>query len=116
MTDPRFRPRDFCEPPENFGKDQQVRWRQAEGLSGTELDQLGAARWQHAQARKIRAALVEDKLTAMQYAHQVGIDYARLGRILRGDVIMRVEDIVNAQRNLRLGSRPRVPGSNSTGR
>ncbi|TFC18605.1 XRE family transcriptional regulator [Cryobacterium algoritolerans] len=116
MTDPRFRPRDYCEPPHYFGKDRPVAWRQGEGLSGTALDQLGAARWQHAQARKIRAALVEDKLTAMQYADKVGIDYARLGRILRGDIIMRVEDIINAERNLLLGSRPRIPGGNGTGR
>lgn len=105
MTDPRFRPRSYCVPPQNFGKPVPVTWDAPDEQRSDALDQFGAAQWQHAKAREIREALKADGLTVTEYAKSKGIDYTRLSRILRGDIIMRVEDMVNAERNLKLRQR-----------
>lgn len=105
MTDPRFRPRSYCVPPQNFGTLLPVKWDAPDELRSDALDQFGAAQWQHARAREIREALKADGLTVTEYAKSQGIDYTRLSRILRGDIIMRVEDMVNAERNLKLRQR-----------
>ncbi|WP_166785948.1 hypothetical protein [Cryobacterium sandaracinum] len=74
-------------------------------MSESALDQLGTAIRQHAHALQVRAALAADGVTIASYAKENGLDETRLGRILRGDVIMRVEDMVNAERNLKLRER-----------
>lgn len=79
-------------------------------MSESALDQLGGAKLQHAHAQQVRAALAADGATIASYARKNGLDETRLGRILRGDVIMRVEDMVNAERNLKLRKRRAAAG------
>jgi hypothetical protein len=80
-------------------------------MTESALDQLGTAKFQHAHAQQVRAALAVDGATIASYAKENGIDVTRLGRILRGDVIMRLEDMVNAERNLKLRERRAVAGA-----
>ncbi|WP_167726409.1 hypothetical protein [Cryobacterium sp. TMT3-29-2] len=79
-------------------------------MTESALDQLGTAKIQHVHAQQVRAALAADGATIASYAKDNGTDMTRLGRILRGDVIMRIEDMVNAERNLKLRERRAVAG------
>lgn len=110
MTNPRFLPRASCAPSTNFGTARPVTWDSSTGMTESALDQLGTAKLQHAHAQQVRAALAADGTTIASYAKANGIDKTRLGRILRGDVVVRVEDLVNAERNLKLRERRAVPG------
>ena len=110
MTNPRFRPKTFCKPTKNFGTVRPVTWDNPDTMRDSELDQLGTARIQHAHAQQVRAALAADGASIASYAEEYGIDKTRLGRILRGDVIMRVEDMVNAERSLKLRERRAAAG------
>jgi hypothetical protein len=107
VTDTRFRPRAYCDPSGCFGTKRPVTWRTEAKLSVAEVDQREAAKIQDKLARALRASLAADKVTVVEYADKVGIDPTRLGRILRGDVIIRLEEIVNTERNLRLMQRRR---------
>lgn len=105
MTDPRFYPRKYCEPPEHFGTARIVTWPDDAGMSASVRDQLGAAKLQHKYARWVRDLLEGDHMTVETFANIIDMNYTRLGRILRGDIVMRVEDIVNFDRNLKLRNR-----------
>ena len=111
VTNPRFRPRASCEPSTNFGTARLVTWESPDGMTESALDQLGTAKIQHVHAQQVRAALAADGATIASYAKDNGTDMTRLGRILRGDVIMRIEDMVNAERNLKLRERRAVAGA-----
>ena len=64
-------------------------------------NQLGAARVQHEIAWRMRSKIAgTEHRTIEKYARSIGADPTRLGRMLRGTVIMRVEDMISAQRNL----------------
>lgn len=73
-------------------------------MSATELDNLASAQIQHSVAVKVRRAILRAGLTIEDAAAENNIDYGRLGRLLRGDIIMRLEDVAWADRtfNLRL--------------
>ena len=103
MTAPRFIPRQYCAVPSEFGHAKEVAWRRPSG-SSDDLDQWSAARMQHAVAVAIREALASRGLTLDQYAEVSGMNRTRLGRLLRGDIVMRLEDIANARRNLGITS------------
>ena len=59
---------------------------------------------QHRVACRIRDRVKVQNSTVAGYAALAGIDATRLGRLLRGDIIMRLEDIINAERTI-----PRLP-------
>lgn len=69
-------------------------------VSGYELDQRAAARMQHEQARRIRAAIAEHGITLTQYGRQSGMNYRRLTRLLGGYILMQLDDVANTQRTL----------------
>jgi hypothetical protein len=98
VSSPRFRPRAYCRPEKSFGTDDAIRWLRAR--SEADADQLGAARIQHDLARRIRTALRGAELSVETYAQTHGLEPMRLRRLLRGDVIMRLEDVANARRNI----------------
>jgi hypothetical protein len=83
-----------------------LQWKKAEILTESELDQLGAAQLQHEYAYRIREALLSSGQTAKEFAEAHELDNTRFGRVLRGDVLMRFEDVANAERNLGLHLRP----------
>lgn len=67
-----------------------------------QIDQLGAARMQHDIAyemlREIKNATQYRSIK--RYAESIGADPTRMGRMLRGSIVMRMEDIVSAFRHL----------------
>ncbi len=93
--------------PGSFGSAREVRWVIRGLQSDSARDQLGAAQWQHNCVVQMRAALKEDGKTIEDHARTVGVNPERLRSILRGDILMRVEDWVNARRTLNL-PRPAV--------
>ena len=104
VTSPKFEPRSFCEDPELFGKYDPIEWRAVEIGDAARLDQLAAARIQHKAAlvmlRKIRSN--PEFRTVKRYAETIGADPTRIGRLLRGSIVMRIEDLASAERNLEM--------------
>lgn len=99
VSDPRFKPRSFTLDPRGFGKVAQLRWRDAG--DGDEETEVLTAQVQHDFAYAITEAVTRSRYrTVKAYAHATGTDYQRLTRILRGDAIMRLEDIADAHRHL----------------
>jgi hypothetical protein len=109
MTNPRYRPRDYCLEPELFGKRFELTWCEVEARENA---RLAAAQLQNRYAVLIRH-LVRTKYKPLDhkppkpnplkiYAIAAGISYDRLMKMLRGDVIMRVEDLGMAHYLLKL--------------
>ena len=97
VTQPRFRPRRYTLEPKAFGKARSIRW--VEPNPGTE-DQHAAAQMQHEWAVAINEAAIRNYGSLKRYTDENELPYDRLTRILRGDEIMRLEDIATAQRLL----------------
>lgn len=100
MTNPRYRPRDYCLEPELFGKRFELTWREVEGRENA---RLAAAQLQNRYAVFIRHQVrtkskpqdpksLKPKSLEI-YAIAADISYDRLMKMLRGDVIMRLEDL-----------------------
>jgi transcriptional regulator with XRE-family HTH domain len=58
--------------------------------------QLGAARLQHLYALRIRQALKSKNRSLKQFAADSGVGYDRMTKMLRGQALMRLEDIAAA--------------------
>lgn len=92
MSDPRYRPRDFCDQPEFYGKFEPLSWRSAP--SAEERARLIAAQLQHRYSMRIQARLRERRETLKSYAARPETpSYDRLTKVLRGEAIMRFEDV-----------------------
>lgn len=79
-----------------------IRWSDAKRYSNLELDQLAASRWQHRIAYAINERVLFDYDSLVDYAQFSGVNYARLGRLLRGEAVIRLEDVATAERVLGL--------------
>lgn len=99
MSDPRFTPRRYTTDPDLFGKARVVGW-QNDLRSVHEQDRLAAAQMQHDYAFEIRRRVREQYKSMNQYAQAFGVSYDRLAKVMRGDAIMRLEDIAQAERLL----------------
>lgn len=100
MTSPRFEPRSFCAVPEHFGRFP-TDWKKVVQTNEQAKDQLGAARVQHQVSWRIRRAITASShKTIENYAKAIGADPSRMGRMLRGTIVMRVEDMISAERHL----------------
>jgi len=113
VSEPRYVPRDFCAEPDSFGKAAAVRWLPTSDERSAALSR--AARFQHQQALRIRARaqmknverrviadgrasrgaepLEETRPALVILAEKMGCSYARLMRCLRGEIVMRLDDI-----------------------
>jgi hypothetical protein len=100
MSDPRFRPREMAAPPHrrDFGKVQEISW--LEGTTEAEASRIAAARLQHALAVKITGRLKDKRLSIRSYAELAEIGYDRMAKVLRGEAVMRLEDVSDAERLL----------------
>lgn len=87
-------PRDFTDEPESFGRAQSIQWKRVAPLEQEAL--LLAAQWQHASAVRIRWRIKATKSNLKTYARSAGTSYDRLGKVLRGVIVMRLEDIAVA--------------------
>jgi len=104
MTNARFLARSFAINPDDFGGVENIRWRSDAGYSEAMLDQFEASRMHHRIALAMRKAIREQYGTDDAYSAASGINRTRLGRLLGGKIVMRLEDIANARRNLGVGA------------
>lgn len=102
MSTPRYRPRDFVLPEyqRRFGKSFNMRWLAADEVDSP--DQLFAARMQNEAAVKIVEAIYASGRTVKSYAKDADVAYLRLAQVLRGETVMRLEDMATAHRILGL--------------
>ncbi|WIB36360.1 helix-turn-helix transcriptional regulator [Curtobacterium sp. MCJR17_043] len=112
MAGPRFVPRDFAEDARGFGHTPVLRWLQAADRRAEVF--LRAAQVQHQQVLRIRERMQARGLSPKQYAAQAGTSYPRLLRLLRGEAILRLEDIALADLVLG-GCHPRAGGRRADG-
>jgi hypothetical protein len=94
MSDPRFRPRDFCVDSNLFGKAEVVEWISA--VSEQE-HLLVAAKIQHYFAWRIRHQIKNSVHPTKVYAVASRTSYDRLMKMLRGETIIRLEDLGRAE-------------------
>lgn len=97
MSDPRYRPRRYTSEPDVFGKGATIDWLPA--APGTEEQHL-AAQMQHCWAVAITTEVKSRYGSLKGYAKAANVDYQRLTKILRGDAVMRLEDIASARLHL----------------
>lgn len=100
MSDPRFQPRLMAAPSarHHFGKVVEMSW--IKGSTDLEEKRIATARLQHALAVKITGRLREKGLNIRSYADLAGVSYDRMAKVLRGEALMRLEDVADAQRLL----------------
>ena len=98
----RYVPRAFSLEPLNFGRKPQLRWQAEASLSDASLDQLRASQIQHLIAVQIVDQVTFRFDSLVDYADYADVNYARLGRVLRGEIVMRLEDVAKAERTLGL--------------
>ncbi|MFP7834636.1 hypothetical protein [Marisediminicola sp. LYQ134] len=95
MSDSRYVPHHFSAEPSSFGRAKDMRWR--EDIPDEQRPQRAAAELQHRYALRIRARMrAGEGMTGREYAESVGSSYDRTMKILRGQLIMRLEDIAAA--------------------
>jgi hypothetical protein len=107
MSTARFRPRDYAVEPDMFGKTARIAWvtplsdpaltpgEQAKNFKKS-MARLGAAQIQHSYSRRIRARIKHSRMNLVSYARQIGAEYDRTSKVLRGEIVMTFEDIVLA--------------------
>jgi len=100
MPNPRYVPRLLSLEPLDFGQKAGLLWLKEDDLLAEDVDYLGAAKLQHAFALLVGERIRRRFNSVTDYASFAGVNYPRLARILRGDVILRLEDVANAQRVL----------------
>lgn len=79
----------------SFGKSEVISW--TEGTSDSEVSRVDAARLQHAVALMITQRLRSKGLSIRSYADLTGSSYDRTAKMLRGEAIMRLEDVAEAE-------------------
>ncbi len=102
VSNPRFQPRWYSLEPRVFGRARHVGWKDAYG--DQQRRQLLASQIQHDYAVAIRDAISASAVlgSVRDYAIKAGADYQRLAKVLRGEAIMRFEDVADAHRVLGL--------------
>ena len=105
MSNPRFTPRRYTSEPENFGRTDWIDWvddndQPGKSRSSYEKDRIAAAKLQHRFSVAIRKK-ASDKFGSLKaYARECEVPYDRLSKVMRGEAIMRLEDVAQAQRIL----------------
>lgn len=96
MTTPRYVPRDFLADGYQslFGKAPKVPW--TSQTTQARKERLEAARMQHLYAVVIRDRIKTRYGSIRAYAAAAGQDEQRLARVLRGQTVMRLDDIGTA--------------------
>ena len=101
MTDSRYVPRSFAVNPTEFGQKSSIEWVPDLDLSNKALDWLKASQVQHGFARQIRLAIGASYDSVQEFADVNELDYRRLSRVLRGEAIMRLDDLAAIERTLK---------------
>lgn len=106
MPDPRYIPRSFAADRSYFGKRENIKWNDADKYSDVELDRLVASQCQHRWAFAVNERVHFDYDSLADYARFADVNYVRLGGILRGEAVMRLEDVAMTQRTLGIALTP----------
>ncbi len=93
-VNPPRAPRDLADEPDGFGRAQNLQWKQVENLEMAALRL--ASRRQHEYALRIRGRIRATNRSLKSYAREAGTSYDRLGKMLRGVIVMRLEDLATA--------------------
>lgn len=99
MSNPRFVPKNYAIEPDAFGRARTIAWVQRV-RSNDERDRVEAAKLQHHFAVLIRRRAREKYRSMTAYAKHCDMPYDRLSKVMRGEVIMRFEDLAQAERIL----------------
>ncbi|GLU88071.1 MULTISPECIES: hypothetical protein [Agromyces] len=91
MGAPRFEPRSFAALPKLFGKEKEIVWNPVSGRDAEA--RLRAAKLQHHFSYLVWRSLQSGGWTVGRYTTAVGTDYDRFGRILRGEIPAKFEDL-----------------------
>ena len=102
MSDSRYVPRSFAVTPTDFGQKSTIEWVSDADLPNKEIDWLRASQLQHGFARQIRLAIGREFESVQEFADVNELDYRRLSRVLRGEAIMRLEELAAVERILTL--------------
>lgn len=100
MSDPKYRPRQWSVEPEAFGKAVQLRWKAP--TTDTERAIVLAAQLQHLWSVRIRGRARDTGMPIKVLATRMGSSYDRVLKLLRGEAVMRIEDVAAA--HLALGN------------
>ncbi|TFB56756.1 hypothetical protein [Cryobacterium tagatosivorans] len=87
-------PRDLTEEPDGFGRVRALPWKTAVSRESEAF--LLVAQRQHTYSVRIRRRIKETGSNLKAYAREAGTSYDRLGKLLRGVIVMRLEDIAMA--------------------
>lgn len=98
MSDPRFRPRSSAAEESAFGKALRISWYKP--TSPSRVACLAAAQLQHRYAVRINNRLRELGKSVRDYSEMAGVGYDRMTKVLRGEAVMRLEDVTDAERLL----------------
>lgn len=97
MSTRRYTPRDFSPDKAGFGKVGEIRWMDPRELTAVQRPQMRAARLQHTYSCRIRYRAKHQWGTVAKFAAASNLPYDRFMKILRGEAIMRLEDVAQAQ-------------------
>jgi hypothetical protein len=92
-------PASYSLEPTAFGYAMTLRWKTSEDQ--IEAARIQASKIQHLYAVRIRQRMADESVTPKRFATESRISYDRLMKVLRGDVIMRLEDIASADLTLK---------------
>lgn len=94
MSDPRFRPCAFVKEG-RYGRDTRVQWQLPAAFPEPE-SLLATAVIQHIHVARIRTLIFRDFSSVGAYAKAIGRSADRLRAVIRGDLLLRTEDIADA--------------------
>lgn len=108
MTTPRFEPKAYCVRPKDFGR-RGVEFLDPDDLHPDERNRVWVAKLQSEVASKLRDRMLYADLTLEEVASDLGMTASRLGRLIRGEIVLRLEDLADLDRELGVDLRELLP-------
>lgn len=109
MSDPRFVAAFWCaDGPSVFGNKEKIDWKWDAATTDDGLDQLRVAQVHHDLVCRLRSALRSRHWTIDDYAREVGYSRDRMGKLMRGTAVLRLEDIAAMERLFELPFLPQT--------
>ncbi|MFJ3490613.1 helix-turn-helix domain-containing protein [Leifsonia aquatica] len=99
VSDPKFRPREYMVDPAGFGRVESSKFLEPSG-SIEDAVRIRASKWQHTFAYLTRDLMRAKRLNQKDLAARSHMSYDRVSRVLRGDVLLRLEDMAAFERVL----------------
>lgn len=77
-----------------------MRWKATDSFPQAEIDWFRASQMQHMIATKVRRKILSIYESVAEFSRYQEIDYRRLSCLLRGETILKLEDIAELERRL----------------